>query len=44
MFSVACLAILAVMAMALARAVMGPRVYDRILAVNTFSTSRLSTP
>lgn len=38
MFSVACLAILAVMAMALARAVMGPRVYDRILAVNTFGT------
>ena len=38
MFSAACLAILAVMAMALARAVMGPEVYDRILAVNTFGT------
>ena len=38
MFSAACLAILAVMAMALARAVMGPSVYDRILAVNTFGT------
>ena len=38
MFSAACLAILAVMAMALARAVMGPSVYDRILAVNTSGT------
>ena len=38
MFSVASLAILVVMAMALARAVMGPTVYDRILAVNTFGT------
>ena len=38
MFSAASLAILVVMAMALARAVMGPTVYDRILAVNTFGT------
>lgn len=38
MFSVASLAILVVMAMALARAAMGPNVYDRILAVNTFGT------
>ena len=38
MFSVASLAILVVMAMALARAVLGPNVYDRILAVNTFGT------
>ena len=38
MYSVACLAILVVMGMALARAVLGPSVYDRILAVNTFGT------
>ena len=38
MFSVGSLAILVVMAMALARAVIGPSVYDRILAVNTFGT------
>ncbi len=38
MFTAASLAILVVMAMALARAVMGPNVYDRILAVNTFGT------
>ncbi len=38
MFSAASLAILVVMAMALARAVIGPTVYDRILAVNTFGT------
>ena len=38
MFSAASLAILVVMAMVLARAVMGPTVYDRILAVNTFGT------
>ena len=38
MFSAASLAILVVMAMALARAVLGPSVYDRILAVNTFGT------
>jgi len=38
MFAVACLALLVVMAMVLARAVMGPHVYDRILAVNSFGT------
>lgn len=38
MFAAASLAILVVMAMALARAVIGPTVYDRILAVNTFGT------
>ncbi len=34
----AALAILATMAMALARALLGPTVYDRILAVNMFGT------
>ncbi|MEJ2577154.1 MAG: monovalent cation/H+ antiporter complex subunit F [Gammaproteobacteria bacterium] len=38
MFSVASLAILVVMAVALARACLGPTVYDRILAVNMFGT------
>ncbi len=38
MFTAACLALLVVMAMVLARAVMGPHVYDRILAVNSFGT------
>ena len=38
MFSAASIAILVVMGMVLARAVMGPTVYDRILAVNTFGT------
>jgi multicomponent Na+:H+ antiporter subunit F len=38
MFATASLAILVVMAMALVRAVAGPTVYDRILAVNTFGT------
>jgi multicomponent Na+:H+ antiporter subunit F len=38
MFSAASIAILAVMALALARGVMGPTVYDRILAVNSFGT------
>ena len=38
MFATTSIAILVVMAMALARAVMGPSVYDRILAVNTFGT------
>jgi multicomponent Na+:H+ antiporter subunit F len=38
MFAAASLAILVVMAMALVRAVAGPTVYDRILAVNTFGT------
>jgi multicomponent Na+:H+ antiporter subunit F len=38
MFGAASGAILAVMAMALARAVVGPTVYDRILAVNAFGS------
>ena len=38
MFAVAAFAILATMAMALARALLGPTVYDRILAVNMFGT------
>jgi multicomponent Na+:H+ antiporter subunit F len=38
MFAVAALAILAIMALVLARALAGPTVYDRILAVNTFGT------
>ena len=37
-FAAASLAILVTMAMALIRAVMGPTVYDRILAVNMFGT------
>ena len=38
MFVVTCLAILVVMGIALARAFLGPTVYDRILAVNMFGT------
>jgi multicomponent Na+:H+ antiporter subunit F len=38
MFTAASLAVLVVMGMALARALMGPTVYDRILAVNSFGT------
>ena len=38
MFGAATVAILLVMAMALARAVLGPTVYDRIMAVNVFGT------
>jgi multicomponent Na+:H+ antiporter subunit F len=38
MFVVATAGILVAMAMALVRAVMGPTVYDRVLAVNTFGT------
>jgi multicomponent Na+:H+ antiporter subunit F len=38
MFTAATLAVLAVMAMALARALLGPTVYDRIMAVNMFGT------
>ncbi len=38
MFAAAILAILMVMGMALARAVLGPTVYDRILAANAFGT------
>ena len=38
MFSAAAAAILVTMALALARAFLGPTVYDRILAVNTHGT------
>lgn len=38
MFVAAALAILVTMAVALARAVAGPTIYDRILAVNVFGT------
>jgi len=38
MFAVATVGILLAMAMALVRALMGPTVYDRVLAVNTFGT------
>jgi len=38
MYAVAAAAILITMAMALARALMGPTVYDRIVAVNMFGT------
>ncbi len=38
MFVAAALAILATMAMAMVRALLGPTVYDRILAVNMFGT------
>lgn len=38
MFAVTAIAVLIVMAMALARAFLGPTLYDRILAVNNFGT------
>ncbi|NQV48340.1 MAG: pH regulation protein F [Rhodospirillaceae bacterium] len=38
MFIVATIAILITMAMALARALLGPSVFDRILATNSFGT------
>ncbi len=38
MFAAATAAILATMALALIRALLGPTVYDRILAVNVFGT------
>lgn len=38
MIAAAALAILAAMGLALARAMMGPTLYDRILAVNVFGT------
>ena len=38
MFIAATLGILVAMSMALIRALMGPTVYDRVLAVNTFGT------
>jgi len=38
MFAATALALLVVMALALARAFLGPTLYDRILAVNNFGT------
>ena len=38
MFTAASIAILVTMILALARALMGPSVYDRVLAVNMFGT------
>lgn len=38
MFATAAVAVLVTMALALARALIGPTVYDRILAVNSFGT------
>ena len=38
MFAVVSVAILITMALAIVRAVMGPSVYDRVLAVNVFGT------
>ena len=38
MFVAATVGILVAMSMALARALLGPTVYDRVLAVNTFGT------
>lgn len=38
MYYVVSIAILATMSLALARAVLGPSVYDRVLAVNMFGT------
>jgi multicomponent Na+:H+ antiporter subunit F len=38
MYLIASLAILVTMALALVRALMGPSVYDRVLAVNMFGT------
>ena len=38
MFAAAILALLVAMALALARALLGPTVYDRVLAVNSFGT------
>jgi len=38
MYYAACTAILVTMGLALARALLGPTVYDRILAVNMFGT------
>ena len=39
MFATAMVAILLTMCMALARAALGPTVFDRVLAVNSFGTS-----
>ena len=39
MFAVAAIAILVAMLLAIVRAVLGPTIYDRILAVNVFGTN-----
>ncbi|MEM7396895.1 MAG: monovalent cation/H+ antiporter complex subunit F, partial [Verrucomicrobiota bacterium] len=39
MFATAGIAILVVMALTLLRAIVGPSLYDRVLAVNTFGTA-----
>ena len=39
MFAAAMVAILLTMSLALARAALGPTVFDRVLAVNSFGTS-----
>ncbi len=41
MFAVAMIAVLVTMSLALARALLGPTVYDRILAVNSFGTAAI---
>ena len=41
MFTVAAIAIIVAMMLAIVRAVLGPTVYDRILAVNVFGTKAL---
>lgn len=41
MFSVAMVAVLITMVMAMSRALLGPTVYDRILAVNSFGTTAI---
>ena len=41
MFTVAAIAILLAMLLAIIRAVLGPTIYDRILAVNVFGTKAL---
>ena len=41
MFTVAAIAIIVAMTLAIVRAVLGPTVYDRILAVNVFGTKAL---
>ena len=38
MFVVATIAVVAAMALVLARAILGPTLYDRVLAVNSFGT------
>jgi multicomponent Na+:H+ antiporter subunit F len=38
MFAVATIAVIAAMALALLRAILGPTLYDRVLAVNSFGT------